>query len=87
MTNLESCLFSAAIATVKEEVDQLYQKDRIPMKDHKKMAQDVVKNYKIMQSIMKINTERRNLGKPKERIDVFKESLKKTMPIKPKNVL
>lgn len=73
----KKCLFKAATLIVEEQIIPIYNRARIPLIANNKMAQNIMKLYEDMRSLLKIPAKRRDSGKPKERIDNYKESLEK----------
>jgi len=79
-------MFRAALSIAMEEILPIYRKARIPAKQPKKIAQDILKYYNSMQNLMKTKKEKREIGITKERIETFKKSLQETMVCWPKDV-
>ena len=81
------CSFDAAKQVAIEEIIPFYEKARIPCISVNLMARKIIALHDTFKEILKINIERRESGKPKERIDTFKSNLEKTMPLwDPKSV-
>ena len=76
----------AAKITV-SNVIPFYGRARVPHLVPHKMAEEVIKIYEDMRSLMKISPSRRYTGTAQKRIDGFKQKLEETMKMWPKNAL
>ena len=64
-----------------------YEKARVPHLAPNKMAEEVIKIYDDMRSLMKIDHSQRATETKQKKINDFKERLKKTLKLWPRNAL
>ena len=68
------------------QVTVYYSKARIPIIDDNKVAEKIIEHYHEMQKLLKIPPDRRNSGKPKDRITCFVNDLETTFKFWPRDV-
>ena len=76
-----------AAKKVTDNVIIFYEKARIPTVFPQKMTDKILDFYSEMKSLQKIPEERRESGKPKERIDKFIKELDMSFPFWPRDAL
>jgi len=73
------------MSTVEVQILSIYSRARIPTKSKSNIAQGITQLYEKLQDLMKIEKEKKETGKSKERIESFQQSLQKTMVCWPKD--
>jgi len=85
-SNSKLTVREAANITV-DNIIPFYEKARVPHLAPNKMAEEVIKIYEDMRSIMKIDHSQRSTETKQKRINDFKERLEKTSKLWPRNAL
>lgn len=79
--NGDKILFEVATKLIQDQIQKLYSQAKVPLRDYKTLAKEIVAVHKEMYDLMRIPKHRRNTNTSQKRIQKFQSKLDKTMPL------